>query len=77
MMQWVLELQIEFISFANSNKYGIGRLEHQVQRLLNLRPRLAGTRIVIDSVIDSYCLQSYSGIGRVRKEGRSKVSNLE
>lgn len=47
-MDWVLELQIEFISLANSDKCGSGCLDHQVQTLLNPSLRLAGTRIMID-----------------------------
>lgn len=47
-MEWVLELQIGFISLTDSGKFGSGCVEYHVHRLLNLSPGLAGTRILID-----------------------------
>lgn len=47
-MEGVLELQTEFVSPANFDKFSGGCLEHQVQRLLNLSRGSAGPGIVID-----------------------------
>lgn len=43
LMEWVLELHIELIPLASSDKFGSGCLEHHVQRLLNLSAGLVGT----------------------------------
>lgn len=47
-MEGVLELQTEFVSPANFDKFSGGCLEHQVQRLVILSQGSAGLRVMID-----------------------------
>ena len=55
-MEWVLELHIELIPLASSDKFGSGCLEHHVQRLLNLSAGLVGTRTWLISPVCSSAL---------------------